>query len=109
MEELDTGSRPICGEDDRLKGHPHRSRDRREALSQGKIPGTTRTGYLAPTTLVWIGAAASFEEAPSLMREHAVKPSNLAAAGTSAASASVYRFLVEPSASDAAHAASARG
>jgi CBS-domain-containing membrane protein len=44
-----------------------------KALAKGKDPATTHAGDLAQRTVVWIVADASFEEALSLMREHAVK------------------------------------
>ena len=60
----------MCGEDERLKGILT-DRDIVKALAKGTA--TTRAGDLAQRTVVWIGADASFEEALSLMREHAVK------------------------------------
>lgn len=73
MEELDIGAMPICGEDDRLKGMLTDRDIVVKALARGKDPATTRVGDLAQRTVVWIGADASFAEALSLMREHAVK------------------------------------
>ena len=73
MEELDIGAMPICGEDDRLKGMLTDRDIVVKALAQGKDPATTRVGDLAQRTVVWIRADASFEEALSLMGEHAVK------------------------------------
>jgi CBS domain-containing protein len=73
MEELDIGAMPICGADDRLKGMLTDRDIVVKALAQGRDPATTRVGDLAQSTVVWIGADATFEEALSLMREHAVK------------------------------------
>jgi CBS domain-containing protein len=73
MEELDIGVMPICGDDERLKGMLTDRDIVVKALAQGMDPATTRAGELAQGKLVWINADASFEEALSLMREHAVK------------------------------------
>jgi CBS domain-containing protein len=73
MEELDIGVMPICGDDERLKGMITDRDIVVKALAQGKDPARTRAGDLAQGRLVWVGADASFEEALSLMREHAVK------------------------------------
>lgn len=73
MEELDIGAMPICGGDDRLKGILTDRDIVVKALARGKDPATTRAGELAQRTVVWVGADASFDEALSLMREHAVK------------------------------------
>ena len=60
MEELDVGVLPICGDDVK-------------ALAQGRDPATTMCSELAQGTVHWIAADASFDEALSMMREHAVK------------------------------------
>jgi CBS domain-containing protein len=73
MEALDIGAMPICGDDDRLKGMLTDRDIVVKALAKGMDPATTRAGELAQLTVVWVGAEASFEEALSLMREHAVK------------------------------------
>ena len=73
MEQLDIGVMPICGHDDRLRGMLTDRDIVVKALAQGMDPATTRAGDLAQRTLVWIGADASFDEALSLMREHAIK------------------------------------
>jgi CBS domain-containing protein len=73
MEELDIGVLPICGDDERLKGMLTDRDIVVKGLAQGKDPASTRAGDLAQGKLVWIGADASFEEALSLMSEHAVK------------------------------------
>jgi CBS domain-containing protein len=73
MEELDIGVMPICGDDERLKGMLTDRDIVVKGLAQGKDPAATRAGDLAQGNIVWIGADASFEEALSMMREHAVK------------------------------------
>ena len=73
MEELDIGVLPICGDDERLKGMLTDRDIVVKGLAQGMDPATTRAGDLAQGKLIWVGADASFEEALSMMREHAVK------------------------------------
>jgi CBS domain-containing protein len=73
MEQLDIGVMPICGDDERLKGMLTDRDIVVKALAHGMDPATTRAGELAQGKLVWVGADASFEEALSMMREHAVK------------------------------------
>jgi CBS domain-containing protein len=67
------GATPICGEDDGLKGVLTDRDIVVKAVAQGRDPATTRVGDLAQRSLVWISADASFQEALSLMTEHAVK------------------------------------
>ena len=73
MEELDVGSLPICGDDDRLKGMLTDRDIVVKALAHGMDPAKTRAGDLAQGRLVWVRADAAVDEALSLMREHAVK------------------------------------
>jgi CBS domain-containing protein len=73
MERLDIGVMPICGEDERLKGMLTDRDIVVKALAHGMDPATTSAGDLAQGSVVWVGADASFEEALSMMREHAVK------------------------------------
>jgi CBS domain-containing protein len=73
MEALDIGVMPICGDDERLKGMLTDRDIVVKALAKGMDPATTRAGDMAQGSVVWVSAAASFEEALSLMREHAVK------------------------------------
>ena len=73
MEELDIGVMPICGDDGRVKGMLTDRDIVVKALAHGSDPAMTRAGDLAQGTVVWIRAAASIEEALSMMREHAVK------------------------------------
>ena len=73
MAELDVGVLPICGEDDRLKGMLTDRDVVVKALAQGRDPATTVCGEFAQGKVRWIAADASFDEALSMMREHAVK------------------------------------
>jgi len=73
MEEFDVGVLPICGDDDRLKGMLTDRDIVVKALAQGGDPAATMCGEFAQGTVRWIAADASFDEALSMMREHAVK------------------------------------
>ena len=46
--ELDVGSLPICGDDDRLKGDAHRPRHRRQGARAGQGPGLDQGGRARP-------------------------------------------------------------
>jgi CBS domain-containing protein len=73
MSELEIGVMPICGDDERVKGMLTDRDIVVKALAQGMDPASTRAGELAQGKLIWVGADASFEEALSMMREHAVR------------------------------------
>ena len=72
MAELDVGSLPICGDDDRLKGMLTDRDIVVKALARGRDLDST-CGEFAQGTVQWITADASFDEALSTMRKHAVK------------------------------------
>ena len=71
MAELDVGSLPICGDDERLKGMLTDRDIVVKALLRGANWDTC--GEFAQGTVHWIAADASFDEALSTMRQHAVK------------------------------------
>ena len=73
MSELDVGSLPICGEDDRLKGMLTDRDIVVKVLAQGKDPAFTRAGEFGQGKPVTIGADDSVEEALSTMKEHKVR------------------------------------
>jgi CBS domain-containing protein len=73
LSELDVGSMPICGEDDRLKGMITDRDIVVKVLAQGKDPATTTVGELAQGKPVTIGADDSIDEALSVMSEHKVR------------------------------------
>ncbi len=73
MAELDVGSLPICGDDERLKGMLTDRDIVVKALAQGRDPATATCGEFAQGTVHWIAADASFDEALGTMRENAVK------------------------------------
>jgi CBS domain-containing protein len=74
LAELDVGSMPICGEDDRLKGMLTDRDIVVKVLAQGKDPSATRVGELATQEeVVTIGADDSIEEALRTMIDHKVR------------------------------------
>jgi CBS domain-containing protein len=73
LAELDVGSMPICGEDDRLKGMVTDRDIVVKVLAQGKDPAQTRCGELGEGTPVWISADASIDDVIRTMSEHQVR------------------------------------
>jgi CBS domain-containing protein len=73
LSELDVGSMPICGEDDRLKGMITDRDIVVKVLAQGKDPAQTTVGELAQGKPVTIGADNAIEEALTVMAEHKVR------------------------------------
>jgi CBS domain-containing protein len=75
LAELNVGSLPICGEDDRLKGMLTDRDIVVKALAQGKDPGSTRAGELGQGDgeTVTIGADDSIDEALRTMIDHKVR------------------------------------
>src|SRR3954449_12181759 len=73
LSDLDVGSMPICGEDDRLKGMITDRDIVVKVLAQGKDPGSTKVAELAEGKPVTIGADDSIEEALDVMSEHKIR------------------------------------
>jgi CBS domain-containing protein len=74
LAELDIGSMPICGEDNRLKGMLTDRDIVVKVLAKGKDPASTRVGELATQDeVVTIGADDSIDEALRTMTEHKVR------------------------------------
>ena len=75
LAELDVGSMPICGEDNRLKGMLTDRDIVVKVLAQGKDPSSTKAGELGQgdAKTVTIGADDSIEEALRTMTEHKVR------------------------------------
>jgi CBS domain-containing protein len=75
LAELDVGSLPICGEDNRLKGMITDRDIVVKVLAAGKDPGRTRVAELAQgdRETVTIGADDSIEEALRTMADHRVR------------------------------------
>ena len=73
LAELDVGSLPICGEDDRLKGMLTDRDIVVKVIAKGKDPSDVTAGDLGEGKPVTIGADDSVEEALSVMSEHAIR------------------------------------
>ena len=73
MKELDVGSMPICGEDDRLKGMITDRDIVVEAVAEGRDPADVKAGELGGEEVVTIGADDSISEALATMTEHKVR------------------------------------
>jgi len=73
LAQLDVGSLPICGEDDRLKGMITDRDIVVEVLATGKDPDSVKVGELGDGKPVTIGADDSVAEALRTMKEHQVR------------------------------------
>jgi CBS domain-containing protein len=75
LKELDVGSMPICGDDDRLKGMLTDRDIVIKVLAEGKDPASVKAGELGvgDGKTVTIGADDSIEEALRTMTEHKVR------------------------------------
>lgn len=73
MKDLDVGSLPICGEDQRLKGVLTDRDIVIKCLAEGSDPRATKAGELAEGKPVTIGADDSIEEAIKTMADHQVR------------------------------------
>ncbi len=73
LAELDVGSMPICGEDDRLKGMVTDRDIVVKVIAKGNDPTKVTASDLAEGKPVTIGADDSAEEALSVMSKHRVR------------------------------------
>lgn len=73
MADLDIGSMPICGEDDRLKGMLTDRDIVVEVLAAGRDPQSVKAGELGGEEVVTIGADDSVSEALSTMADKKVR------------------------------------
>jgi CBS domain-containing protein len=73
LAELDVGSMPICGEDNRLKGMLTDRDIVVKVLASGKDPSSTTAGALGEGKPVTIGADDSVDEALRTMIDHKVR------------------------------------
>ncbi len=73
MRDLDVGSLPICGEDNRLKGMVTDRDIVVRVLADGGDPSSTRAGELAQGKPVTIGADDSVEEVLRTMSQYKVR------------------------------------
>jgi len=73
MRDLDVGSLPICGADDRLTGMLTDRDLVTKCVAEGRDPATTRAGEFAQGEAVTIGADDSVEEILRTMKQHKVR------------------------------------
>lgn len=73
LRDLEVGSLPICGEDDRLKGMITDRDIVVRCIAEGGDPASTQAGEFAQGKPVTIGADDSVEEALRTMSEHGVR------------------------------------
>lgn len=73
MLDLDVGSLPICGEDNRLKGVVTDRDIVVKCLAKGGDPRSVKAGELGEGKPVTIGADDSIEEAIKTMQEHQIR------------------------------------
>ena len=73
LAQLDVGSMPICGEDDRLKGMITDRDIVVAVLATGKDPDSVKVGELGDGKPVTIGADDSVTEALRTMKDHQVR------------------------------------
>lgn len=73
MRDLDVGSMPICGDDDRLHGMITDRDIVVRCCADGRDPSSVTAGELAQGTTYWISADASDDEVVSTMAEHRIK------------------------------------
>jgi CBS domain-containing protein len=73
LKDLNVGSMPICGEDDRLKGMLTDRDIVVKVLAEGRDPGSTTAGELGEGKPITIGADDSVDEALRTMSEHQVR------------------------------------
>ncbi len=73
LAELDVGSMPICGEDDRLKGMLTDRDIVVKVLAEGRDPSSTKAGELGEGKPVTIGADDPIDEAIRTMKDHQVR------------------------------------
>jgi CBS domain-containing protein len=73
LKELNVGSMPICGEDNRLKGMLTDRDIVVKVLAEGKDPASCRAGELGQGKPVTIGADDSISELINTMKAHQVR------------------------------------
>ena len=73
MRDLDVGSLPICGDDNRLKGMVTDRDIVIKVVAQGQDPQEVIVGTVAGGEVVTIGADDSLDEARRTMEEHQVR------------------------------------
>lgn len=73
MRDLDVGSLPICGKDDKLHGMITDRDIVVHCLAEGQDPATVKAGSMAQGKLYWVDADTDMDDALAVMQEHQVK------------------------------------
>jgi len=73
MRDLDVGSLPICGQDDRLKGIITDRDLVVKCLAEGRDPGSLTAGELAQGTIRYVDASAEVDDVVRTMEEHQIR------------------------------------
>ncbi len=73
MRDLDVGSLPICGDDDRLAGMITDRDIVTKCIADGGDPSTVTVGSLAQGTPIWVDADGTAAEALALMSKHQIR------------------------------------
>ncbi len=73
MRDLNVGSLPVCGNDDKLKGIITDRDIVIKTVATGRNPSDMRAGDLAQGKVVWIDADADVEEALNMMERHQIR------------------------------------
>lgn len=73
MRDLDVGSLPICGADDRLHGIITDRDIVVKCIAAGRDPRATTAMQLAQETVVWVDATADEDEVLRLMEQHQIR------------------------------------
>ncbi|WP_067128139.1 CBS domain-containing protein [Microtetraspora malaysiensis] len=73
MRDLNVGSLPVCGEDDRLKGIITDRDIIIKCVAAGKSCAEVKASELAQGTPVWIDADADLDDALQTMEEHQIR------------------------------------
>jgi len=73
MRDLDVGSLPICGQDDRLKGIITDRDIVVNCLAEGRDPGSLTAGELAQGTIRYVDASAEVDDVVRTMEEHQIR------------------------------------
>lgn len=73
MRDLDVGSLPICGQDDKLHGMITDRDIVVRCLAEGGDPATTTASSMAQGEVFWVDADSGVDEALSVMQKHQVK------------------------------------
>ena len=73
MRDMDVGSLPVCGNDDRLKGIITDRDIVLKCVASGRDPASIKAGDLAQGKVAWVDADADIDEALHIMEERQIR------------------------------------